>query len=70
MDSKLKGILDTIGIMIYVNCDQAAQDLLNRAEKNGNLNVEGDEKDPDRHKMIEEIFYIADEDSQHDRVSR
>lgn len=70
VDNKFKGILDTVGILIYMNCDQPAQDLLTRAEKNGSLNLEGDDEDEDRKILVNKILDIIAEDTSHDRVSR
>lgn len=70
VDNKFKGILDSLGIMVYMSCDEAAQDLLTRTEKNGSLNQEGDEEDAYRTVLVDKILNIITEDSQHDRVSR
>lgn len=70
VDRKFNGILDTIGIMIYMSCDQSAQDVLTRAEKNGTLNLERDDKHDDRSQLINKNLDIIAEDSQHDRITR
>lgn len=48
--------------MIYIACDQSAQDLLTKAEKNGSLNLEGDTDDEDRGELIIKILNIVPED--------
>lgn len=44
--------------------------VLTRAEKNINLNLEGDDDEEARRKLIEIILYIIVDDLIHDRVSR
>lgn len=44
--------------------------VLTRAEKNINLNLEGDDDEEARRKLIELILYIIVDDLIHDRVSR
>lgn len=47
VDDKIKGILDTIGIIFIMNCDQYTKDVLTRAERNILLNLEGNVDDED-----------------------
>lgn len=69
-DKKYEGILQSMGVMIYMSCDQHAQDLLTRAEKNRVLNLEGSDNDPKREKLVEQILSVIAQETEFDRVAR
>lgn len=47
-----------------MQCDETTQDLLDRAERNGKIILEGEDTDQHRNKMIEEFLntVVADTD--------
>lgn len=52
VDFQFKGIVGNIDIMVYMNCDQSAQDILKHAQRNLLLNLEEKEDEEDRRELI------------------
>lgn len=67
-DKKYKGILSAAGNLIYWACDVHAQDMLQKAELAGELNLDGSEDDEDRTNLVESIINIIAKESPTDKL--
>lgn len=67
-DVKAQGLLESIGDMIYLSCDDISQNLLEKAELDGKLILSGSDTDPDRSKLIEDIISVIAKDSATEKV--
>ena len=63
VDTKSKAILKGAGHLIYMACDDCAQQMLRSAEKTGSLTLKGDVNDPTREMLVEDIINVIAKDS-------
>ena len=70
VDSKSKAILEGAGHLIYLSCDTLSQELLNQAEKSGELVLDGQQDDVSRNKMVEKILNTIAKDTPTEKVKR
>lgn len=54
--------------MIFLACDEIAQNLLSPAEKAGQVKLSGDADDTDRSKMVEDVILIIAKDNPTEKV--
>ena len=69
-DNKYKPLLYCIGHIIYMGCDENAQEVLARAEKSGAVNLEGRDDDITQQGIVQEIINIIAKDTPSERVRR
>lgn len=70
VDNKHKAILRGAGHVVYMACDELAQELLKQMEKAGKLNMDGAESDATRSKLIESIIDTIAKDTPNESVMR
>ena len=63
VENKSKAILKGAGHLIYLACDDFAQQMLRSAEKSGNLSLKGEKDDPTREKLVEKTINIIAKES-------
>lgn len=55
-DKKMNAVLETIGLIIYMTCNNEAKAKLRAEETEKRLNLRGDEDGPQRFRLIEQII--------------
>ena len=63
VENKSKAMLKGAGHLIYMVCDDFAQQMLRSAEKSGTLSLKGGKDGPTREKLVEKIINIIAKES-------
>ena len=63
VDSKSKAMLKGAGHLIYMACDDYAQQMLRSAEKSGTLSLKGEQNDPEKQLLVESIINVIAKES-------